>query len=487
MKVLDVTQGSDEWHALRDQHPSASEASIIFGANPNVSRLDLMDYQARGEKPQHSRYVEDVIFASGHEIEAQARPIIEHWLGEDLYPITATDDDGWLLASFDGVTFDNRVNWECKQWNKDKAEKVKANTVPATDYWQLVHQFAVNPEAERILYTVTDGTEANTLTVEIRPHEGEFADQVLELKRHWALFERDRASYVPPERDEGHGLGGALESFERLFPARGDGLPDLPDDMDDFVLRVNSVLDTIPLQPQSGDKPLADADSGAKWCASLENRIDAVRDELIRTHPELAETLDKLDEARDAARDVRLKAEKVVKKGKDERKKAEEDRARERFIAYVTEQADEYAQPALECIGDVIDASPMKGKKTLKGCRDAMEQRLAEARIEADSVIEAISQNIEHIQYQGLDYLDLSDWRKLLRLDPRTFAERIEQRIANQDPELMPHSAVRLVADTLASDPEIDLQAANRAAQMLANDQIPGVVLYSQTPQQKTA
>ena len=118
MKVHNVTQGGDEWLALRAGYFTASEASAMMGASKKVSRSELLRMKATGDEQEFSRWVQENLLDKGHEIEALARPIAEKIIGEELYPATAIDDDGYLLASYDGLDMMEAACWECKWWEQ---------------------------------------------------------------------------------------------------------------------------------------------------------------------------------------------------------------------------------------------------------------------------------------------------------------------------------------------------------------------------------
>ena len=48
MEVVDLVQGSHEWHAFRAAHRPASETPIVIGVSPHMSRLDLLKMRAAG-------------------------------------------------------------------------------------------------------------------------------------------------------------------------------------------------------------------------------------------------------------------------------------------------------------------------------------------------------------------------------------------------------------------------------------------------------
>lgn len=100
-----VKQGSDAWHAMRAQHFTASEAPAMMGGSRWQSRSELLRQKATGSAPDVDADTQRR-FDAGHAAEAAARPLAEAIIGDDLYPVTCTDDvDGLaLLASLDGMT-----------------------------------------------------------------------------------------------------------------------------------------------------------------------------------------------------------------------------------------------------------------------------------------------------------------------------------------------------------------------------------------------
>jgi len=101
MKIHNVAQGSAEWHALRGQHFTASEAPAMMGASKYQTRTDLLTLKKTGIAPDVTPS-QQFIFDKGHATEAAARPLVEVMIGEELYPVVGTS--GNLLASMDGAT-----------------------------------------------------------------------------------------------------------------------------------------------------------------------------------------------------------------------------------------------------------------------------------------------------------------------------------------------------------------------------------------------
>ncbi|MDT3250869.1 YqaJ viral recombinase family protein [Serratia sp. root2] len=165
MQIINVQQGSAEWHALRAKHFTASEAPVMMAASSKMRRDELLSMKATGTEREISDWVQANLFDKGHQQEATARIIVESMIGEDLYPATAVDD--YLLASFDGMTMMEDTLFEHKMWNASLAEAVRQQELPPEYYWQLEQQLLVSG-ADRVIFVCSDGTEENFVSMEYR-------------------------------------------------------------------------------------------------------------------------------------------------------------------------------------------------------------------------------------------------------------------------------------------------------------------------------
>ncbi|HEN3601653.1 TPA: YqaJ viral recombinase family protein [Yersinia enterocolitica] len=148
MQIINVQQGTPEWHALRSRHFTASEAPVMMAVSSKMRRDELLNMKATGSEREISDWVQTNLFDKGHAQEATARVIVESIIGSELFPATAIDDDGYLLASFDGMTMMEDVLFEHKMWNATLALAVKNKDLPPEYYWQLEQQLAVS-DAEK--------------------------------------------------------------------------------------------------------------------------------------------------------------------------------------------------------------------------------------------------------------------------------------------------------------------------------------------------
>jgi len=118
MKTLNLVQGSSAWQAVRLNHFTASEAPIMMGASPYMTREELLDMKTTGITAEVNDQ-QQRIFDRGHALEKLALPLAEKVLGVDLYPVTGCAEiDGLpLLASFDGMDMLEELGFEHKTYN----------------------------------------------------------------------------------------------------------------------------------------------------------------------------------------------------------------------------------------------------------------------------------------------------------------------------------------------------------------------------------
>ena len=196
MKIHDLQQGSPEWQAFRLTHHGASEAAAMLGLSKKTTRSELLHMKHTGTPKEFSDWVQENIINYGHVVEAMARPIIEDLIGEDLYPLTCSNEDisGRLSASCDGLTMGYDTAFEHKQWNVELAASVAAGVLPE-EHMPQCQQIMLVTGAKRVIFTVSDGTPNNYVHMEVLPDPAWFT----RIEAGWAQFDRDLADYALPE------------------------------------------------------------------------------------------------------------------------------------------------------------------------------------------------------------------------------------------------------------------------------------------------
>lgn len=401
MKTLNLQQGTDAWHQARAKHHTASEAPAMKGASSKATRSELLRMKATGSGKEFSEWVENVLFARGHEIEAKARPIAEAIIGDDLFPVTATDDDGYLLASFDGITMLEDVCWECKQWNKDKAAAVREGVVPDEDYWQVVQQLAVSG-AEKCLYMVTDGTEENTVHCWVYPNQGD----IKKLLAGWAQFDKDLANYEHKEHKEAP-AGAAPGSLPALhIQVKGEVTAS---NLAAFKTHALAIFEGISTDLQT-DQDFANADATTKWCKEVEDKLELAKEQALAQTASIDELFRTIEEIKEQARAKRLELGKLVKDRKD---------AIRGEIVAAGKQAvtDHFAQINATLGGKITLPVPadlqqrlagaVKGKRTVSSLHDAVDTEVAHIKIESNETADRVRLNLETLRTEAGEFRHL--------------------------------------------------------------------------------
>ncbi|WP_019558519.1 lambda-exonuclease family protein [Thioalkalivibrio sp. ALE12] len=395
MKILNIQQGSQEWLDARAKYRTASDAPAMMGVSSHTSRQELLRQKATGDTQEVSPQLQRV-FDKGHEVEAKARPIIEGRIGETLFPVTVVDDDGYLLASLDGLNMEGTTIWECKQMNAEKAEDVRNGRVPECDYWQVVQQLHITG-AQRCIYTVTDGTDEGTIStsVQLNPADAE------KLLAGWRQFDADLAEYQPRERKaEATGNGpGTLPALH--IEVRGEVAAS---NVAEFREHAMAVIQGINTDLQT-DQDFADAEATVKWAKDVESRLQAAKDHALAQTEDLDQLFRTIDEIREHTRKTRLDLEKSVKT----RKEGIRDEIRNDAVHAIRAHYASLSQGLGITLGVPADAAQsvadaMKGKKTVDTLRDAAEQAVADAKLAASDTAERVRRNLQRLDEIASDY-----------------------------------------------------------------------------------
>ena len=203
MKIVNLLQGSPEWHAHRAQHFNASDAPAMMSCSPYKTRDELIAELATGVTPEVGA-AQQRIFDAGHQFEALARPLAEEIIGEDLYPVVGAD--GKYSASFDGLTMLEEEGFEHKSLNSALREAMTegcSGTDLPLQYQVQMEQQAMVSGCERILFMASKWeTDRSTGEMSLIEERHCWYTPNLELRAQieagWEQLERDVAGYVVP-------------------------------------------------------------------------------------------------------------------------------------------------------------------------------------------------------------------------------------------------------------------------------------------------
>lgn len=395
MKVHNVAQGSPEWHALRAQHFTASEAPAMMGASKYQSRTDLLTLKKTGIVPEVTPQ-QQRNFDRGHATEALARPLVEAMIGEELYPVVGTE--GNLLASMDGQTMLGETLFEHKLWNDSVVAQINAGELEPHYYWQLEQQLLVSG-AERVIFVCSDGTAQNFEHMEYRPVAG----RAQQLVDGWAQFETDLGAYEV-----------TAEAPSIVVGKAPDELPALRIELTGMVTASNlivfetsalAVIDAVKTELKT-DQDFADAKKAVKWCADVESAVKEAKKQALSQTATIADLFSSLDRVSAHARETRLKVDKLVAaqellvksgiKQKGEQALAE-------HIAGINKTLGKVTLPHIT--SDFAGA--IKNKRTITSLQDAVDTELARAKIEASKAADDIRLNLSSLAELAVDHVFL--------------------------------------------------------------------------------
>lgn len=398
MIIVNLIQGTQEWHEHRAKHFNASDAPAMMGVSKHKTRSELLREIATGVKPEVDSFTQKR-FDDGHKAEDLARSITEVALGEELYPVTGTlEVEGMKLsASFDGLTMDESLAFEHKLWNKELAESVNQKELPAAYFWQLEQQLLVSGASE-VLFVCSDGTEENRVEMKYTS----FPERRAELIAGWKQFDEDLKNYTHTET-KAEATGKAPESLPALnIEVKGMVTAS---NIDAFKSHALAVFQGINKDLQT-DGDFADAEKTVKWCKEVEDKLEAAKQHALSQTADIDALFRAIDDISAEARRVRLDLDKLVKTRKENIRIEIMREAETAFAAHVSTINARLGKVQLPAVKTDF-AGVMKGKKTVQSLRDACDGELARAKIEASQLSELIGANVTTLRDMavGFEYL----------------------------------------------------------------------------------
>ena len=397
MRIIELQQGSEAWHQHRATARNASDASAVMACSPYKTRAQLLQERATGIKPDVDAATQ-ARFDRGHAIEAKARVIIEEMLGQELFPVIGTTDDGYLSASFDGITMDETTVVEIKSWNESKADDVREGRVPTADVWQCVQQLAVS-DADVLIYVVSDGTPERTVTTRVHPSDRDR----LALIAGWEQFDRDVAAWVPEPVTQAP-IGHAPETLPALRLEVTGAVT--ASNLDEFREHALTVIGAINRDLKT-DADFADAEKTVKWCADAEARLKAAKDAALAQTESIEQAFRVIDDVTAELRRTRLDLDKLVKAEKDARKLDITKNAELDFANHIADLnlklhdkgAGRIPGPLAGCFGHCV-----KGLKSLDSMTEKVTAELIRLKAEATETAMRMLSNRDSLRGDGHDW-----------------------------------------------------------------------------------
>lgn len=390
MQIVNVHQGSPEWHAHRLNHFNASDAPAMMGCSPYKTRAELIREVATGLTAEVDPATQR-LFDDGHRTEALARPIAEKIIGAELYPVVGSN--GALSASFDGLTIDDRIGFECKRLNKRLREAMQPGCTGADlplDYQvQMEQQHAVNEAGERTLFVAAHFDDAGQIIEERHCWYVPNPELRAQILAGWAQFEKDVAAYVPTEAPE-PAKADTMESLPAVS-VRLDGALSVAGNLPAFGEALRAFIAKIPAKPAT-DNEFATVDAACKALKKAEEALDAAEAGALASITDVEAMRRAVADCRKLARDTRLAAEKLVERRKVEMKEQAVMAARRALADHVDALSAELA-PIRVQMPAVDFALAIKGLRSIASMQDALDTELANGKIAADAQARTIRAN----------------------------------------------------------------------------------------------
>lgn len=442
MKLHDVIQGSPEWLAQRLNTYNASDAPAMLGCSPYETRSQLIARLATGIVPEVDAATQRR-FDDGHRFEELARPLAVEIIGEDLYPVSGSEDFGLdkpLAASLDGSTILDEIVWEHKSLN-DELRAVLPETgiggfevgarLPKVYRVQMEQQLMVSG-AGKDLFTASkwEMRDGKWVCVEAR-HCWYQSDSALraEILGGWKQLAEDVKAYVPPSASALEKI--VAEPVEAL-PApvvRVAGQITLVDNFKAFEERLREFLATKLIREPRTDEDFVNLDSQIKAMKSARESLKAAESQMLaQVQPvdQAKKTKDMLDTL--LQQNVSM-AEKIMTAEKERRKGeivAVGVKGLADHIAALNERLGKPYMPAIPAdFGGAV-----KGLKSMSSMEDKVATELARAKIAASEIADRLQKNLDYLRDNAADFKFLfADTATIIQKAPDDLQALVQNRI----------------------------------------------------------
>lgn len=194
MILSPVEQGSDAWLAMRRKYITSTDAAVILGVDPWTTPYQLM-MRKRDLLPEQ-QVNERMI--RGRDLEPIARDAYIAQTGHPMIPVCVLHENGWLMASLDGMddTLTQAVEIKCP--GEENHRMALDGVIPENYFVQCQQQLACCNNQISLDYWSFDGKQGVCL-----PVEPNLEIQARILEEGKAFYDLMMSGEMPPltERD----------------------------------------------------------------------------------------------------------------------------------------------------------------------------------------------------------------------------------------------------------------------------------------------
>ncbi len=176
MKIIPIKQKSKQWLDWRCGLITASDSPIIMGMSPYKDKDQLLT-----EKFRRFETVPNYFMLRGIDLEPVALREFEKETGLIMFPCVGEHENGWMGASFDGMTIEGDAILEIKCPGKKDHAKALLGECPKHYFAQLQHQMYVAGVQFSFYYSF-DGEKGVIIEVKL---DNDFIEIMLEKEREF--------------------------------------------------------------------------------------------------------------------------------------------------------------------------------------------------------------------------------------------------------------------------------------------------------------
>lgn len=432
MEIVNLIQGSPEWHAHRSQHWNASDAPAMMGVSQYKTRSQLLHEMTTGLASEVDSGTQRR-FDDGHRAEALARPLAEKIIAEGLYPVTGTN--GKLSASFDGLTLMYDVAFEHKLANdrlrvafQEIGDDDTAGHLLPIDYRIQMEQQCMVSECDRVLFMATRWDASGNLQECMHVWYLPDPELAAKIRAGWEQFAIDLANYVAPEAKAAPVVATHHESLPAVS-VKVDGALAIVSNLPDFGQALRDFIDKIPAQP-STDQEFADTEAACRSLKRAEEALEAAETNALAQLADIDTMRRLVADFKALARSTRLQREKLVAQRKDQIREEIVAEGRKALAAHLEGLNTRIGKQYMPQVHADF-AAAIKGKRTVDSLRDAVATTLANAKIEASAIADRIQTNLNALRERAADHSFLfADTAQIVLRQPEDVANLITARLA---------------------------------------------------------
>ncbi|WP_422097518.1 endonuclease [Variovorax sp.] len=433
MEIVNLVQGTPEWHAHRAAHYNASDAPAMMSVSPYKTRSELVREYATGLRAEVGA-AQQRIFDNGHRYERLAQPLTEKIVGQQMAPLVGTN--GKYSASFDNLTFLEDIASEHKSLNDVlRAAMFDGCTgadLPEVYQIQMEHQCLVAETVERVLFMASKWAEDGTLIEERHCWYTPNLALRARIVAGWDQFEADVAAYVPDAAPTALPVVAAPVTALPAVSVQVSGAIAVTDNFKVFEEAVRDFIDNKLIRNPETDQDFANLDSQIKAMKNAEAALDAAEVQMLSQVLAIDERKRTKEMLHKLVRDNRLIAERLLSSEKDRRRGeivADGMAALRKHVGALHARLGvEYVPLPAADFGAAI-----KGKKNLDNMREAVEQVLTNAKIEANEVAARIEANLQVLRERADLAFLFPDERMLALKAPDDLAAAVKSRVADHE------------------------------------------------------